>query len=377
MIECHESFFGRVREFVHRHFLWLLIGAYLLAALWPAPGESLRQLSISTHVSEIRFTMPMVLLAVLLFNAGIGANVSELVKVLRRPRTLMAAVAANAIVPIAFLALLAVGLRLWPDPDEAQCILVGLAIVASMPVAGSSTAWSQNANGSAALSLGLVILSTLLSPLTTPLSLAALQPLTHGAYAAALGELGGGGTGVFLLLCVVIPSVAGMVCRFLAREWIDRIKPGIKFVNSMILLMLCYANAASVLPQIAAEPDWDFLVLCLIAVMSLCMAAFAAGWVLARFLRASESQTRSLVFGLGMNNNGTGIVLACSALSGLPGAVLPVLAYNLVQHLVAGGVNGRLQFRNDNQNHPVASSGGGTGEPSGEFAIASNRPPLP
>jgi predicted Na+-dependent transporter len=55
-----------------------------------------------------------------------------------------------------------------------QNILVGLALVASMPVAGSSTAWSQNTDGDMALSLGLVLLTTLLSPLTTPAALHAV-----------------------------------------------------------------------------------------------------------------------------------------------------------------------------------------------------------
>jgi bile acid:Na+ symporter, BASS family len=341
-----ESVFGRVREFVHRNFLWLLIVVYILAAMFPGAGESVRQLAVGSSDGVV-ISLPMLLLAVLLFNAGIGSNVSELTAVLRRPGAMVVGVVANVLVPIGFLLLLAQGLRSWPDPDEAQCLLVGLAVVAAMPVAGSSTAWAQNTNGSAALSLGLVVLSTLLSPLTTPLTLAAVEPLTQGNYALALEELGGRGTGAFLLVCVVFPSLAGMACRCFTVNRIDHIKPTIKFINSIVILVLCYANASSVLPKIAAEPDWDFLVLCLGAVVALCVAAFGAGWVLARLLRASKSQTRSLVFALGMNNNGTGIVLACSALAGLPGAVLPVLAYNLVQHLVAGGVNRRLERSRD------------------------------
>ncbi len=342
MVDANKDLFGRIREIVHQHFLWLLILAYILAAFLPGPGEAIRRFSLNSPVSGVTFSLPMVLLALLLFNAGISANVAELVSVLKRPRTLVFGVVANVLVPIGFLMLLAQGLRCWPDHEEAQCLLVGLAVVAAMPVAGSSTAWSQNANGSAALSLGMVILSTLLSPLTTPLTLAAVEPLTQGSYSAALTDLCGEGTGVFLLACVVVPSLAGMFCRFVGSDRIVLIKPLMKLINSIILLVLCYINASSVLPKIAKEPDWDFLALCLSAVAALCMAAFAAGWVLARFLRASEPQTRSLVFALGMNNNGTGIVLACSALAGMPGAVLPVLAYNLVQHLVAGGVNKRL-----------------------------------
>ena len=88
-----------------------------------------------------------------------------------------------------------------------------------------------------------------------------------------------------------------------------------------------------------ATPDWDFLVMILVIVVALCLSAFTAGWSLARFLKVDKSQQRSLMFGLGMNNNGTGMVLACGALSSMPGALMPVLAYNLVQHLIAGGVD--------------------------------------
>jgi BASS family bile acid:Na+ symporter len=44
------------------------------------------------------------------------------------------------------------------------------------------------------------------------------------------------------------------------------------------------------------------------------------------------------MFGLGMNNNGSGMVLAASALVAAPWAIVPVLAYNLVQHIIAAGI---------------------------------------
>lgn len=74
-------------------------------------------------------------------------------------------------------------------------------------------------------------------------------------------------------------------------------------------------------------------------------AAFASGRLVARGLRASGPDGRSLVFGLGMSNNGTGLVLAASSLGGLPATVVPVLAYNLAQHLAAGGVARLLASR--------------------------------
>src|SRR5262249_140677 len=107
------------------------------------------------------------------------------------------------------------------------------------------------------------------------------------------------------------------------------------------------------LPQMIADPDWDFLALVVGTVAVLCVMAFASGWLLARLLRADAAEERSLVFGLGMNNNGTGMVLACSALAGMPGALLPALAYNLVQHVAASGFHHWLTTRNrDRLTHP-------------------------
>ena len=66
------------------------------------------------------------------------------------------------------------------------------------------------------------------------------------------------------------------------------------------------------------------------------MLAFAAGWGIAKFLRAGRDQRAALMFGLGMNNNGTGLVLAATALAAHPQVMLPIIFYNLAQHLVAG-----------------------------------------
>ncbi|MBY0515012.1 MAG: hypothetical protein K2P78_14060, partial [Gemmataceae bacterium] len=82
--------------------------------------------------------------------------------------------------------------------------------------------------------------------------------------------------------------------------------------------------------------------LAVVAAGVLCGSGFAAGWAVARLVGAGGSQRRSLVFGLGMTNNGTGLVMAGAALSGVPAAILPVLTYNLVQHLFAGAVSRRL-----------------------------------
>src|SRR5579875_586270 len=86
----------------------------------------------------------MLLLALLLLNAGLGVQTAQLRHLLRRPWSLFAGLTANSFLPIAYIFVVAQTMRLWHNPEEVQHILVGLAIVAAMPIAGSSTAWTQN-----------------------------------------------------------------------------------------------------------------------------------------------------------------------------------------------------------------------------------------
>ncbi|PPD02303.1 MAG: Na+-dependent transporter, partial [Methylocystis sp.] len=133
--------------------------------------------AVKLHVSP-----PTIMLALLLFNAGLSARTADIKNLLGRPALLASGLAANILVPLTFIAAISGTLLFWHNPQEVQQILVGLALIASMPIAGASTAWSQNANGNLALSLSLVLLTTLLSPILTPLVLHGVGYVTVGDY---------------------------------------------------------------------------------------------------------------------------------------------------------------------------------------------------
>ncbi len=356
---------ARLAGWLHRHFLALLFASYAAAALWPGPGLAIRSLSIGqVGLGTIRTeaSLPLMMLACLLFNAGLGVNTAQLGGLLRRPRTMVAGLSANILFPILFILSVSWWMQHWHNPDEVQNILIGLALVASMPIAGSSTAWSQNADGDMALSLGLVLGSTLLSPLMTPIALHAVGFVATGDYAEDLHELASGNTGSFLAIGVLAPSLLGILAGLvLGRRRVDAAKPYLKLINSVILLALNYSNAAISLPQAIADPDLDFLAVTLGIVGGLCVLAFAVGWWTARWLGAPREQRIALMFALGMNNNGTGLVLASMAMADHPRVMLPIIFYNMVQHLVAGGA------------HAMVNRTAGSGEVSVSRAPAPSR----
>jgi BASS family bile acid:Na+ symporter len=328
---------------IHRRFIWIIVSSYAVAAVWPGFGLWIRNLhlgSATVFQGKLAFSLPPVMLASLLFNAGLGVRTAELKHMLRKPLVLLGGVFGNVATPLAFILAVSFAMRFWHNPDEVQQILVGLALVASMPIAGASTAWSQNANGNLALSLGLVLATTLLSPLLTPVVLHAVGFVTTGDYSEDLHELAANGAVSFLGVWVILPSLLGILTRWLVGEHrISVVMPYLKLINYVVLVLLNYSNASLTLPNVLSDPDLDFLAVMLAIVIALCIVAFASGYLLAKIFRADRKETVSLMFGLGMNNNGTGLVIASLALADHPQVMLPIIFYNLVQHLIASAVD--------------------------------------
>jgi len=193
------------------------------------------------------------------------------------------------------------------------------------------------------LSIGLVIFSTLLAPLTGPLSLSCLRPFAVRGYAAGLERLGTASGAVLLVTSVLLPAATGLVARqFFGLGRGTRILPILKPLNLSTLLVLNYANAAVALPRLTEDPDSHFLTAATGLALGLCLTLFFAGRLLALAFHLGRAQGVSLVFGLGMTNNGTGLILASTAMPEYPRVVLPILIYNLIQHLVAGAAQRML-----------------------------------
>lgn len=330
-------------QFIHHHLLWLLIGAYAVSAMWPRAGLWIRSLTFGAlHIfnETLHVSLLMLLLATLMFNAGLGVKTSHLRALAQKIRVLLAGLTANLVIPMAYIFLVTLIMRLWYEPEEAQHILIGLALVAAMPIAGASTAWAQNSNGNLALSLGLVLASTVLSPVLTPVALYAFGAMATEEYETVIHQLAAYGSGAFLGLWIVLPSLLGLAVRCAAPEdQLTAIMPFIKLINSVVLLLLNYSNGAVSLPQAVTDRDYDFLAVTLAITAGLCVAAFSAGYGLSRLFKVNEAERVSLMYGLGMNNNGTGLVLASLVLASYPQVMVPIIFYNLIQHLVAGGVH--------------------------------------
>ena len=322
---------------IHRYFIGFLISSYIAAGFFPRFGEWLRGISLG-HVSGFGETTPlsltMVLLAILLLNASLSLD--KIRDLIRSPQLLLAGLAANIFLPVIVLYFTSFILTLGATSQHLHPILIALALLSTVPVAGAATAYTQNTDGDVPLAVALVLLSIFLSPWLMPISLNLINFIAIGDYAPALAQLRSGAPTLVLFLSVLLPSLLGLGLRpLLGIQRIQSAKPALKLINSICLLLLNYTNASIALPQVFASPDWGFLRTAFIFVLLLCTTDFLAGWWLARLLRAKTDQCLALMFGVGMNNNGTALVLASLAFVNSPTILIPIILYNLVQNLIA------------------------------------------
>ncbi|MEV0451116.1 bile acid:sodium symporter [Streptomyces sp. NPDC050600] len=333
---------ARVPAFVQRRLLGLMLGCYVLAAVCPGPGEALRGLGVPLPGGSSRITLPMALLALMVFHAGLGVRLSDLRAVVRHPLRPALGVAGNALLPLAVLPVAALVLTLWPDASEAEGLLVGLMLVLAMPIAGGAAPWAQNAGGNLPLAVATVIGSTLLSPLTVPATLyvagRVVGPAGIGALddTATLDGIARTGAGPFAVVAVVLPCLAGMGARVvLGERVVARALPAVKALNLLNTLLLCYVNATGALGRALAHPDPDLLVVAPCAAAAVCLLAFRCGrWAAAR-AHCDRPDSISLTLATGMNNSSAAAALAATCFAPRPQVLLPILAYSLFQKIAA------------------------------------------
>jgi BASS family bile acid:Na+ symporter len=329
----------RLAAFVQRHFLWLLLACYALAAYWPQPGLAMRDWRWPVAwAGNGNVTFPLLLLALMLFCAAITTDLEQIRSVLRYPIVLCLGVAAVWCGPALFVVASGWLLpQLFDDPAITD-LLVGLALVATMPVANSSVGWVQNADGNLALGLALVVLSISLSPWATPISLAwigkSLSPAEQRSCEALVTQF----SGWFFVVWVILPTALGFVCRILATpRRVAAVSRWIMLASASALLMLNYINSSLALPSARNTSIALFLVTVVLAT-ALCSVGLILGWCIARTLRSTHETQTALLFGLSMKHTGLALILAGAVLADQPLAILLIVLVTLVQHVLAAVV---------------------------------------
>lgn len=314
---------------------------YAAAAVLPAPGLWLRrphQVRVAGLVG-LPVGAPQLLLGLVLFSAGLQVPLSELALLLRRPVALLTGLALHVVAPLLIVPAVAFLLRRSPDQDGGSGMVAAMILIAAMPVAAGATVWTAKGDGDQSTAVGLVLASTLVSPLTVPLTMAALSPLLHGDYAGRLAVAARTAGHAFALTSVVLPCAAGLLCRIaLPRRARDGLLGAVVPAALLGSLLLTYVNAGGVLGPFLRHPRPVLLAAALVVAATVCGLSFTLGGVTARVLRLDARAVASVTLACGMNNSSAGAVLITTTLPDRPQILLPVLAYGLLQKVAAGRV---------------------------------------
>jgi bile acid:Na+ symporter, BASS family len=288
------------------------------------------------------------LLAVMLFSAALLTDLSQIRIVSRHPIVLLSALLLVWVGPALLTLFAGWVVPLAAEGGASAGLLVGLALVASMPVANSSVGWTQNADGNVGLSLALVVLSILASPWVTPGLLRLLGMSLSDDEQAYCEALVAEFSGLFFIVWVILPTAAGLACRYIVTpRRVEAVADWFVLASGASLLLLNYINSALALPQIH-EASPSLLVATLVFATALSLVGIGLGWLLAWVLRLKPPTACALMFGLSMKHTGLALILAAAVLANQPLAILMIVLATLVQHLLAAIIQ-QLQERRQNQ----------------------------
>ncbi|MFV2145045.1 bile acid:sodium symporter family protein [Isoptericola sp. G70] len=269
-----------------------------------------------TTLAPIAGHIPL-LLGIIMFGMGLTLRGADFGLVARRPWSVLVGVVAQfTVMPLVAWAIgTAFGLQ--------DAAMVGMILVGAAPGGTASNVIVYLARGDTALSVTLTAVSTLLSPLLTPvlvLWLAGSQlDVTYGSLMTSIVQI------------VLFPVLAGLLVRTFAGGLVERyLLPYLPLVSVtgivVVVAGIVAANADAVLATGA---------LLALAVVVHNAVGIALGYGAARAARLDESARRAVSIEVGMQNSGLSAALATAHFS--PAAALPAALFS-VWHNVSGAV---------------------------------------
>lgn len=261
-------------------------------------------------MNSILIVLPI--LSLLMFDLGLGLNMSDFTLVAKRPKAVFAGLAGQIIMLPGLVFLLSLIFRLQPE------MYVGLMLIACCPGGSSSNIFSGIAHGDVALSVTLTALSSLITLVTLPLIMGAVVELNVGSLV------------VQNLVLVLVPIIIGMALRHYkprVSESIHKVLGKLAFPLLMLLAALFFIGNKEAIVN-------NFASLGLIITL-LILLAMGAGWFLGWLGRLGEREKRTLVIEVGMQNAAQAIALATSPLVFNDATyAVPAIVYALMMNVV-------------------------------------------
>ncbi|QTQ11010.1 bile acid:sodium symporter family protein [Treponema parvum] len=271
------------------------------------------------------FAVP--LFAFMTFSGTINMNVSDFKQTLSHPLPIfMFLIVFHLIQP--FAAWAAASVLLSGDYQ----IATGLVLLYSIPVAVSSSIWTNIFHGNIPLNITLILIDTFLGPVVTPL----IVKIFCGA------EITINSASMFMSLVwmIVVPSCLGIAANQISGGKIpQKFLPILKPASKIALFCVIIINAGKISPSL----NFDMLYIRTgIITLALCFAGFFIANIFAGIIKLPYDQKVSFVFSAGMRNISAALVIAITYFE--PRCSIPVVIGISFQQLLTS-ISGKILLK--------------------------------
>ncbi|ASA20517.1 bile acid:sodium symporter family protein [Paenibacillus donghaensis] len=247
------------------------------------------------------------------------SNMHDMVTVLLKPQKLLILMLIlHVVMPlIGWLAAMAI------FPGDVYTV-TGYVLLFAIPTGVVSVVWVSIYGGNIALTLALILLDTLLSPLIVP---GTLYLLMGASVEIEIGEMMKG-----LLWMVVLPSLVGMLLNQWTKGKVNTVcgPPLAPFVK--VGLFVVVAINGSSIARYLKHPDGKLVLIIAVTFVTV-LLGYVIGALVARQRRWSYEDAVAVQFNSGMRNLSAGAVLAVKYFP--PAVALPVISGMLFQQILA------------------------------------------
>ncbi|RYL92760.1 bile acid:sodium symporter family protein [Sporolactobacillus sp. THM7-4] len=212
--------------------------------------------------------------------------------------------------------------------------LTGMILGVVIPTGVTSMMWVGMYSGNTTLSLTIILIDTLLSPIVVPGSVSILvgQSLTMDVRGIMSG----------LIFMIVLPTLIGMIIN----QWFGsrRVKPVNQVltpISKMTMPIMILVNSSSLAPYVHTINL--HIIKIVLSMLFLSISGFIVCWLIAYWTHQQRDNTITLIFTGGMRNISTGVVIAVAYFP--PKVALPVVIGMLFQQTLAAVNGGAIRWR--------------------------------
>lgn len=232
------------------------------------------------------------LLGMLMFGAGGTLTPGEFKDIARRPLSVIAAVSAQYVM-MPVIAFVLVELVDLPD-----AVAFGVILVGACPGGIASNVITLMAKGDVALSVSITSVSTLLSPIMTPLLVILLTGSDIDVQPIALFSS--------IVMIIIIPISIGLIARMIfGPNFATLMKVVLPFMTAFSIMSLTGATVGANRDVIASVS-----ITILFVVIAHNLLGYVGGFGVARLVGLGPAQRKSYCFEIGMQNSSLAVALA-------------------------------------------------------------------